>query len=143
MIQKKGGFTLIELMAVIVILALIITIAASSVSGVMKRAKDQTAEEIRANLKEVGITYALSKYKLQKCSESFSKEVYENKNIAQFSSNTNCAIQISVSELKAEGLFEDAKKYCLDTDTVMIYRYNVEGNSEYKAYVSDTACTNY
>ena len=143
MIQKKQGFTLIELIAVIAVLGIIITISAASVSGVMKKAKDKASEEIRANLREAAITYSLSEYKLQKCSESFSKEVYENKNITNYSSNTNCAVQISVATLKEEGFFEDSKNYCLDTDMVMVYRYKNGENSEYKAYVSDTACKNY
>lgn len=143
MMHKKDGFTLIELLAVISILAIIITIAATSISNITKKAKEGTSEEMRENLKDAGITYALESLRLQKCSEDFSQAVYIDGDISKLAENSSCAKTVSVSTLKAEGLFEDEKGYCEDTAYVIIYRYYDGTNSEYKAYVSDDACTNY
>lgn len=143
MIRKKRGFTLIELMAVIAIIAIVITIATSSVGAIVNNAKKKTAEEMQANLKEVAITYALEKYYLQKCSVSFSTSVYNNKDISALASNANCAKKITVATLENEGLFEDEQGYCKNSDYVVVYRYYDGTNSEYKAYVGNSVCTNY
>lgn len=143
MIRKKSGFTLIELMAVIAVIAIVITVATSSVGAIMNNAKKKTAEEMQANLKEVAITFAIEKYYLQKCSVSFSTSVYHNKDISALASNTNCARKITVAALKNAGLFEDEQGYCKNSDYVVVYRYYDGTNSEYKAYVSDSVCTNY
>lgn len=143
MIHKNNGFTLIELMAVIAILAIVITIAASGIGAIMNNARKKTAEEMQANLKEVAITYAIEEFYLQKCSVSFSNAVYKDENISALSSNANCAKKITVNELKNAGLFEDEKSYCKSVDFVVVYRYYDGTNSEYKAYVSDSVCTNY
>lgn len=143
MIQKKKGFTLIELMAVIVVLAIIAVASVSGVSVLLKNIKEKNSKEMRENLKDTGIIYALDAFNLQKCSETFSNQVFNNGNISDYSSNTSCARKITVATLKSEGLFEDKKGYCKDTDYIIVYRYNVNGNSEYKAYVNDAVCTNY
>lgn len=143
MIHKNNGFTLIELMAVIAILAIVITIAASSIGAIMNNARKKTAEEMQANLKEVAITYAIEEFYLQKCSVSFSNAVYKDGNISVLASNANCAKKITVNELKNAGLFEDERSYCKSDDFVVVYRYYDGTNSEYKAYVSDSVCANY
>lgn len=61
--ERKEGFTLIELLAVIVILAVIMLVASTSVSGVMKNAKQGTfrneflsfleSAQLRANLDQM------------------------------------------------------------------------------------------
>lgn len=142
MIQNKKGFTLVELMAVIVILAIIITVASSSIFATVNRAKKGTAEEMRGSLSDIAITYVLDNYHLKKCSDSFSKEMIQGKT-TNLATNGNCAKKITVDTLIKEGLFEDKKGYCKKTDFVIVYRYSNGDDSEYKAYASDTVCTNF
>lgn len=142
MTHKNKGFTLIELMAVIAILAIIVTIASVSVTNVMKSAKEKASEDMRNSLKDIAITSVLGEIHLSKCSESFSKEI-ESGNITNLAANKNCTKEIKVSELKNSNLFEDEKGYCSDNETIIVYRYNVSGNTEYRAYISNNACTNY
>ena len=143
MIQKKSGFTLVELLAVIVVVAIIITIAAVSVTSVLKKMKKSSSEEMRNNLKETAITYMLEKdIRLSKCSVSFSKEMTQG-NITNLSANASCTHSLTVSDLKSSNLFEDARGYCKDTDRVIVYRYSDDGvNAEYRVYVDSQACTN-
>lgn len=140
--KKNSGFTLVELLAVIVILAIIITIASSGVIAVMNKSRKNMAREVRSNLEEVAISYALENYHLETCSEKFSKEIYVDKNINHLNENTNCFKRVTVEEVINAGLFEDSRGFCEKSDIVIVYRYNDGVNSEYKAYISENACNN-
>ncbi|MDD3048595.1 MAG: prepilin-type N-terminal cleavage/methylation domain-containing protein [Bacilli bacterium] len=58
MFKKRNGFTLVELLAVIVILAIILAIAVPAISGITKKAReDSLAASIKLMIK--GIDYAI------------------------------------------------------------------------------------
>lgn len=151
-VEKKSGFTIIELLAVIVILAVLLIVGGSSVINIINKAKRDTAGEMRNNLKEAAISYVLENKYLTKCSLTFSKEMFEDENVNASNlnkpENKSCIERVTVGDLKKEGLFEDSKNVCKDTDAVIVYRYTAknatsgEEYSEYKAYASDTTCTN-
>ncbi len=140
----KKGFTIVELLAVIVIMAIVVLIGGSSVLGILNRTRNDTAKEMRENLKEVALSYAFENVHIKTCSKEFSKEMFVDNNIANLNKpeNESCIARIKVETLKKEGMFEDTQNHCADEDTVVIYRYVDDfGNSEYKAYTSDTTCT--
>jgi len=140
----KKGFTIVELLAVIVIMAIVVLIGGSSVLGILNRTRNDTAKEMRENLKEVALSYAFENVHIKTCSKEFSKEMFEDNNIANLNKpeNESCIARIKVETLKKEGMFEDNQNHCADEDIVVIYRYVDDfGNSEYKAYTSDTTCT--
>lgn len=147
--KKKNGFTITELLAVIAILAIVILVGGSSVLSVLTKTKKEAGVELRENLKEAALTYALTDVRLNKCSLAFSKEMF-NENTTYINANMNkpenasCLRKITAKELKDNGYFEDSRKYCKDTDVVIVYRYTFkEGTneySEYKAYTSNTTC---
>lgn len=141
--KNKKGFTLVELLAVIVILAIIITIASSSVFAIINHVKKSTSEEMRKSLGDIAITYVLDNFHLQKCSETFSKEVFEKGNIKNLASNGACAKKITVATLVKEGLFENQKNFCQTTEFVVVYRYSNGDTGEYKVYVPENTCANY
>ena len=140
---KKNGFTIVELLAVIVVLAIIITIASSSIISVVNNSRKKMASEVRNNLKEAALTYSMDHLHLEKCSIPFSEEMANN-NITNLnkSNNANCIKRITVEDIKKEGVFEDNRGFCDNTDIVIVYRSNSGEYSEYKAYVSDDACNN-
>ncbi len=140
----KKGFTIVELLAVIVIMAIVVLIGGSSVLGILNRTRNDTAKEMRENLKEVALSYAFENVHIKTCSKEFSKEMFVDNNIANLNKpeNESCIARIKVETLKKEGMFEDNQNHCADEDIVVIYRYVDDfGNSEYKAYTSDTTCT--
>ena len=55
--MNKKGFTLVELLAVIIIIALLITISSTSILGVMKDIKSNLKESEFNNLTDAGETY--------------------------------------------------------------------------------------
>ena len=125
-------------------MAIVVLIGGSSVLGILNRTRNDTAKEMRENLKEVALSYAFENVHIKTCSKEFSKEMFVDNNIANLNKpeNESCIARIKVETLKKEGMFEDTQKHCADEDTVVIYRYVDDfGNSEYKAYTSDTTCT--
>ena len=143
MAQNKKGFTVVELLAVIVVLAIVITIATSSALGILNKAREGTSREMRGSLADIALTYAIDNFYLQKCSVTFSKEVYEQGNISNLASNGDCAKKVTVETLKTNNLFEDNHGYCKLDDYVVVYRYSDGATSEYKTYVEDSVCTSY
>lgn len=142
--MKKKGFTITELLAAIVIIAIVSLVGGTSIISVLNRTKATTAKEMRENLKEVALSYALENVHLKVCSEEFSKEMFVDNNVANLNKpeNADCITRVKVETLKKEGMFEDNQNHCSLEDNVIIYRYKDEyGNSEYKAYASDTTCT--
>ena len=137
--QNKKGFTIVELLAVIVVLAIIIVIAQTAITAILNQGHKNTQEDMQNSLKEAAITYVVGQFYLEKCSVAFSNEVNNNHNISNAS---KCNKIISVGTLKNAGTFEDKRGYCKDTDQVLVYKYNDGVNSEYRAFVSDSACTN-
>ncbi len=138
--EKKNGFTIVELLAVLVVLAIIITIASMAIFSAVNQSRKKMASEVRKNLQEVALMYVMENFRLEKCSVQFSEEIYENQDISDIDGNANCLRQVTVKELKDSGLFEEKRDFCNDTDVAIVYRYNNGQNSEYKSYVSDNAC---
>lgn len=140
--QNNRGFTLVELLAVITVLAIIIGIATGSVVSVLNRSRKNMSREVRSNLSEAALTYAMDHAYLEKCSVEFSKEIYEDKNITNLNNNTACFQRLTVEELVNAGVFENNRNSCNPEDIVIVYRYNDGVNSDYKTYISEEACTN-
>lgn len=148
--KKNSGFTLVELLAVIVILSIIITIASSGVIAIMNKSRKNMAKEVQANLEETALTYALEHNHLETCSLSLSEEIYEDKNINNLESlelNKNCFVRVRVDKLISEGLFEDSRGFCKKDGVVIVYRYSYRNEyheilSEYKTFTSEDICNN-
>lgn len=85
--MNKKGFTLAELLGVIVVLSIIVSIAGISVVSIMNKAKNKTYDEMNDNLKDAAKTCYL-----------------DNELV-----DTNCN---TVEKLKNKGYFEDNKGYC-------------------------------
>lgn len=93
--MNKKGFTLAELLGVIVVLSIIVSIAGLSVISVMNKAKNKTFAEMTDNLKDAA------------------KTCYLDNELKQ----ENCD---TVKKLKDNGYFEDNKDYCDNTITITI-----------------------
>ncbi len=139
--KKNSGFTLVELLAVVVILAIVVTIATGSVIGIVNKSKENMSREIRASLKEAAISYVIDNFRLSICNQNISNEIYEQNNIQNLDLNTTtCAKAVHVETLLKEGLFEDSKGVCNKDDEIIVYHYSDGVNSDFKAYIDDTIC---
>lgn len=140
--KKNSGFTLVELLAVIVILAVVITLAGGSVLAIMNKSKKNMALDVRNSFSETALTYVMENSHLQICSKEFSKEIFEDRNLTNLNNNSACFKRVTIEELKKEDLFEDSRGFCSLEDTIIVYRYSDGVNSEYKTFVSDDICNN-
>ena len=107
-LMNKKGFTLAELLGVIVVLSIIVSIAGLSVISVMNKAKNKTFAEMTDNLKDAAKTCYL-----------------DNELDA-----TNCN---TVKKLKDNGYFEDNKDYC-DNDIFISFN---ETKDDYQVNLSE------
>ena len=57
--MKRKGFTLVELLAVIVVLAILVTVATPNVLGILRKQKDNTTDIVVTNLKDAAIMMKL------------------------------------------------------------------------------------
>lgn len=114
---NNKGFTLVELLAVLVILAAIMGIAIPSITSSMERTKEKQNEEKKNMLESFAELY-----------------VADHKNAIYNNLGTNTECHISISTLKSEGyLTDDADKdidgntfngYIIFTKTTNDYRYS-------------------
>lgn len=139
--MKKNGFTLVELLAVIVVLAIIIGIASSSTFRLVKRAREQTASEMRLALGEAGVNYVMGNIHLEKCPVGIEINDTNKENVTF----KNCFVVLKSSKL-IESEFEDPGHHCYvaggEDAEVIVYRFNDGISSDYKAYVNEEYCLN-
>ena len=158
--KKKKGFTLVELLAVIVILAVILIIAMPKISDVIKNSKEaslETTAKLIASQAEKKYTenQVLDGSSVIKCSDvaKISDADYESCNIT-FDSKGNDKVTI-VGKGKFEGLqvidgtkdsakastkkeiVETAAKYFSYEDTTVVYNVIVEDTDKCKSYLKN------
>ena len=145
--NQKKGFTLVELLAVITVLAIIITVAGSSVYKLVNKSKEQTGEEMRNSLKEAALNYVMGNIHLDKCPPVDANKEYTESEINNLPSS--CKTTIKASVLVESNEFEDPRGFCYSKNgngedaVVIVYRFNDKnGNSEYKAFVNEKYCMN-
>jgi len=142
--MKRNGFTLVELLGVIVILAIITLIAVPNVTGLLRREKEQTLKVVKENLDDAALTYAkeqvdLGNIKLNRCATNV--EV-SNSNYTTYSTGSNkCATKVKVSVLLNGGYFDDDNSYCNKDKEIIIYKYYNGNYDEVKVNVPDDTCS--
>ena len=113
--MNRKGFTLVELLAVIVVLGTLITLATVATLTLIQRNKDRAVAENIENLKDASISYVLSLNKyLKTCTTDANTEYSEIETLC----GSNNFVAFTVQELIDNGLFKDNKKNC-NTDLRM------------------------
>lgn len=135
--MNKNGFTLVELLATVVILGVLITIASFSATAMINNAKKKAGSLAVTNLKEAAITYyKQNNIKLSKCTAGF---MVDGDNTSSCITKAN---EVTVNTLIEAGVFTDTKNACDKNATVTVYRYvdPDSGIDELRSYVDDYAC---
>ncbi len=137
--MNKKGFTLVEILAVIVILAILMTVAGTSVFGIIHESQQQLLDEQVKNLGDTAITYMESKkYYFDKCPVTFDPK---NPNV---SLKNHCYREVSVLELVESGLFENKKDLCDTTKSILVYKKQIANTSggyvEFASFVPEDTC---
>lgn len=114
--MNKKGFTLAELLGVIVVLAIIISISGISVVSIINKSRLKVSKEMEDNLKEAAITYVI------------------DKKIKDFPT------EISVQDLIDGYYFEDDKNHCEKTAKITVESVSNGSVKDYKATVDANIC---
>ena len=136
--MKSKGFTLVELLAVIVILAFLILFAVLNIIGFITDSKNKANEIMATNLADAAVSYSLNKLFIpDKC--ALPNEIKDN-NVTMPSGCTKNTV--TVKELVTQNFFTDDKYKCKRDTEIIIYKYyNPSYNTyEIKAYVPDGTC---
>lgn len=132
--MNKKGFTLVELIAAIVVLAILFFLAVPNVINYIKDSKANIMKVVSKNLKDSAIMYAKSNnINLSKCSPGFE--------VTNSNDTSSCLKKVTVGRLVLDGDFVDDANYCARNDIVVLYRYvNENGIDEIRAYVDSDTC---
>lgn len=137
--MKRKGFTLVELLAVIVILGTIATIASISVFNVIESQKQELLKEQISNLKDSAMSYYVkSKSYLTICTISSSDETGALDDMLR-ASTLSCGIAVKVEKLVNDGFFDNKNHVCDENKKVLIYRAS---QTDTRVYVPDDVCGN-
>ena len=106
--KNKKGFTLVELLAVIVVLGVVMTIAGTAALKIKKNANIEEAKQLEKTLKELGPN--LFSYEMSKGSNSNFYVKYKALLVTNSTTTTNnkYSITIPVSELSSKGYLKSA-----------------------------------
>lgn len=136
--RQKNGFTLIEVLAVLVVLGILIAIAVPNVIKIIGKQQDTVTEHALKDLKDAAVSYASANVFLKACADGF-----EPSSINSTSVN-GCTVKLSVEELVKKQYFRDDSNHCNHSAYVLVYRYinKKNGNDidEFRAYADESIC---
>ena len=137
--KRKNGFTLVELLAVIVLLGILITVAVPAVLRSLEGAVEETDKKAREYAMDAALTYGISKLKLPSCANGF---VPTNESST---SNAGCLKKVTVKFLKDNAYFTDNAENCKENAEILIYNYYLDNGvdkvNEYRVWAPDDICS--
>lgn len=138
--MKKNGFTLVELLAVIVILALLATVATPNIISLLHGSKKNTTEIVINNLRDATTGYVKEQVSLKKISLSACDFEINDINTAKANLNQGkrCVKDYDISFLENNGIFDDKDNAC--SGTIYAYKYNNGSYTDIKIYIPDETC---
>lgn len=140
--MNRKGFTLVELLAVIVVLAILIGIATPNVIGLLRKQKDNTTNIVLTNLNDAAVSYAkeqisLNKLHLSSCDFEINDENTAKANLNQ---GKKCVKAYNIGVLKSNGTFEDKQNSCDSNKEIYVYNYSNGNYTEIKTFIPDDTC---
>ena len=140
--MQKKGFTLVELLAVIVILAPLATVAVPNVVSILKKEKQNTDEIAVTNLNDAAISYAKEQISLLKLHLNSCNFTIGDVNTAALnaSGNNKCVVVYQVSFLQQNGAFDDKRKSCDSSANIYVYKYNNGKYDGLRTFIPANTC---
>lgn len=128
--NNNSGFTLVELLGVIVIIGILATVAGLAVFQIIHNQQEKLLEDQIATLKDTAVSYVLS------------KETYlESCGNALDTNNPDCYVNVSINDLIEEGFFENRGDICDTNKSVIVYKRTEGLITELESYVEDGVCS--
>lgn len=157
--MNRKGFTLVELLAVIVVLAILAVVATPNIISLLNHSKKNTTEIVLNNLRDATTGYvkeqvSLKKINLSSCNfEINDKQTADNNTNYRMSINNNktetksnigkgsqCVAAIQINALEMNGIFDDKDNSCNKTSYVYAYKYNNGNYTGIKVFIPDKTC---
>lgn len=140
--MNRKGFTLVELLAVIVVLAILIGIATPNVIGLLRKQKDNTTNIVLTNLNDAAVSYAKEQISLNKLHLSSCDFEIKDENTAKANLNQGkkCVKAYNIGVLKNNGTFEDKQNSCDSAKDIYAYNYSNGNYSEIKTFIPNDTC---
>lgn len=142
--MKRHGFTLMELLAVIIILSLLLIIAVPMVLKARDKALSGLSKEQERNLKYAGEMLGIDL-------DDYMSKVYNCKSGSWLDSESKCTkvdvkendkvikkwveVTVTMDELKGHGYFDDVQSHCKGTITI-----TKQAQTGYKVDLSSVKC---
>lgn len=145
--MRNKGFTLVELLAVIVVLAVLIGIVTTSVAKYINQSRNSAKNINLDNLKDAAISYVLDN-KSVKIANSCAYDSGLKVDINNYQSinnpckgTANYYVLVTIKDLKDKAYFDDVSSNCEETAQVLVYKQkDVDNNVNYYADILDEAC---
>ena len=135
--MKNNGFTLVEVLAVIVILGILVTFAAPNVFKYIDSSKESTKQQSLQDTEDAAITYGLTLFIPESC--ALTSKVTKSSDI-----KSGCDYSIKIQELIDKQLLKDTANVLDRNAKVYIYKLKTGNASagekevyEVKAYVPE------
>ena len=135
--MKKNGFTLVEVIAVVVILGILVTFASPYVIKYIDSSKESTKQQSLQDTEDAAISYGLTQFIPESC--AVSSKVTKPSDIP-----SGCDYSVTVQELIDKQLLKDTAKVLDRNAKVYIYKLKTGNASagekeiyEVKAYVPE------
>lgn len=120
--MNKNGFTLVELLAIIVIIAVVMIIAAPNISRQIKQEEEENKNVLKS--------------KIENASKLYAAKYYANELVA--CDENNCDIKFTLDDLEKDGLI-DLKEECKDVFDKYI-KISYESGKIYYNYNEINSC---
>ena len=134
--MKKKGFTLVEVIAVVVILGILVTFASPYVIKYIDSSKESTKQQSLQDTEDAAISYGLTQFIPESC--AVSSKVTKPSDIP-----SGCDYSVTIQELIDKQLLKDTAKVLDRNAKVYIYKLRttneIKTSYEVKAYVSESA----
>jgi len=132
--NRKKGFTLVELLAVLGILGILVTLASTSVLTILNKQRETLAKEMQDNMLDAAISYIQDKrITLKKCNSSFNPETPDP-------TESNCYRIIKVADIVNSGLIDDNSEYCDRNADIIVYKATLPNYTELRSYAKEGIC---
>jgi prepilin-type N-terminal cleavage/methylation domain-containing protein len=132
--MKKNGFTLVEVIAVVVILGILVTFASPYVIKYIDSSKESTKQQSLKDTEDAAISYGLTQFIPESC--AVSSKVTKPSDIP-----SGCDYSVTVQQLIDKQLLKDTAKVLNRNAKVYIYKLRttneIKTSYEVKAYVSE------
>ena len=139
--MNRKGFTLVEILAVIVVLGILMTVAGIGVTKAINESRERLVKDQIASLGDTALNYVANEnFFFEACPKDF--------NLANptTSEKNKCYREVTVESLIQSGLFDNNNDICDPNKFVLVYREGVYDNagkllySNMLSYVPDGTC---